>query len=175
MQDIKLFQSQNDDEKFSLSELIKNQTSQRDQIYRLLDEGEKFRYVSLKIKAISVASESTIEKSEPFLVQIIDLSHKMFYSEIKERESILQLINATVSHELRNPLTAIINQVTQLKMFLGFLASLIEVLKKHRGLKHLIERLQQLHEGLNSSCDRISFASQFIDFFVHDMLDYAVL
>ena len=48
---------------------------------------------------------------DQFLVQIIDMSHKMFYSEMKERESILQLINATVSHELRNPLSAIIGQV----------------------------------------------------------------
>ena len=93
-------------------DIIKCQDTQRDNIYRLLEEGEKFRYVCLKIKSVVGVSTMTEDDGEgTFLVQIIDMSHKMFYSEIKERESILQLINATVSHELRNPLSAIIGQV----------------------------------------------------------------
>ena len=58
----------------------------------------------------------------------------MLYSEIKERESILQLVNATVSQELINPLTDIIKQVSQLEMLLSFLASLIIILKLEKGL-----------------------------------------
>ena len=59
----------------------------------------------------------------------------MLYSEIKERESILQLVNATVSQELIIPLTDIIKQVSQLEMLLSFLASLIIILKLEKGLQ----------------------------------------
>ena len=38
------------------------------------------------------------------------MSNKMLYEKTKESESILKMINATVSHELRNPLNAIIDQ-----------------------------------------------------------------
>ena len=58
----------------------------------------------------------------------------MLYSEIKERESILQLVNARVSQEWINPLTDIIKQVSQLEMLLSFLASLIIILKLEKGL-----------------------------------------
>ena len=103
------------------------------------------------------------------------MSHKMFYSEIKERESILQLINATVSHELRNPLSAIISQVTQLKVLLDYLKSLIEALRMIKGMKSIMERLETFYKRVDASIVRISFTSQFIEFFVNDMLDFAVL
>jgi hypothetical protein len=43
------------------------------------------------------------------MVQIIDMSDKMLYNEIKAEKSFLTLINATVSHELVNPLNSIIS------------------------------------------------------------------
>ena len=92
-------------------DIIKSKDFSRSNIYSLLEEGEKFRYVCLKIKSVAVSTMTEDNGEDQFLVQIIDMSHKMFYSEMKERESILQLINATVSHELRNPLSAIIGQV----------------------------------------------------------------
>ena len=49
----------------------------------------------------------------------------MFYSEIKERESILHMINATVSHELRNPLNAIIDQKNIIADILAVLMAII--------------------------------------------------
>ena len=41
------------------------------------------------------------------LIQIIDMSDKMLYNEVKAEQSFLTLINATVSHELKNPLGSI--------------------------------------------------------------------
>jgi len=42
------------------------------------------------------------------ILQLIDLSDKMLYNDIKAEESFLELINAAVSHELRNPLNSLI-------------------------------------------------------------------
>jgi signal transduction histidine kinase len=42
------------------------------------------------------------------LIQIIDMSDKILYNEVKAEQSFLTLINATVSHELRNPLASLI-------------------------------------------------------------------
>jgi len=53
------------------------------------------------------------------------MSDKMLYKEVKERESILQTINATVSHELRNPLNAIIDQNKSLAIIIQILSQII--------------------------------------------------
>jgi signal transduction histidine kinase len=42
------------------------------------------------------------------LIQIIDMSDKMLFNAVKAEHSFLTLINATVSHELRNPLASLI-------------------------------------------------------------------
>lgn len=42
------------------------------------------------------------------MIQIIDVSDKIFYNEVKAEQEFLSLISATVSHELRNPLSSLI-------------------------------------------------------------------
>lgn len=42
----------------------------------------------------------------------------MLYNEVKAEQSFLTLINAAVSHELRNPLNALIGGVETMKGFL---------------------------------------------------------
>ena len=48
---------------------------------------------------------------------MIDVSDKMLYNEMKAEQSFLALINATVSHELRNPLTSLNAQILAMDMF----------------------------------------------------------
>ena len=45
------------------------------------------------------------------------MSDKMLYNEIKAEESLLMMINAAVSHELRNPLNSLIGQVVVMMSF----------------------------------------------------------
>lgn len=45
------------------------------------------------------------------LLQIIDVSDRMLYNEVKTQKLLLTLINATVSHELRNPLNSMIGNI----------------------------------------------------------------
>jgi signal transduction histidine kinase len=120
--------------KLSLIDILNKSGSSRDQIYEMMEDGETFRYVTIKVKQIASSSLGSTtmnigESSDCFLIQINDMSHKMFYSEIKERESILQMINATVSHELRNPLSAIIHQKLRVDQVLKLLLQLITSLK----------------------------------------------
>ena len=42
------------------------------------------------------------------MLQIIDVSHKILYNESKAEQTFLSMINAAVSHELRNPLSSLI-------------------------------------------------------------------
>jgi len=44
------------------------------------------------------------------LVSLIDVTDTVNYDLSKEQNELLSLINATVSHELRNPLNAIVSQ-----------------------------------------------------------------
>ena len=49
------------------------------------------------------------------------MSDKMLYNEFKAREQFITLINAAVSHELRNPLNSLIGQI---EAMMGFLKNL---------------------------------------------------
>ena len=44
------------------------------------------------------------------MIKIIDVSDSVHYGATKEQNELLSLINATVSHELRNPLNSIVAQ-----------------------------------------------------------------
>jgi len=44
------------------------------------------------------------------LIQMIDQTNLVMYANLQEDNKFLGMINATVSHELRNPLNAIIQQ-----------------------------------------------------------------
>ena len=43
-------------------------------------------------------------------LQFIDIAADIFYDDIKAQEDFSTLINSTISHEMRNPLNAIIGQ-----------------------------------------------------------------
>ena len=53
------------------------------------------------------------------------MSDKMLYNEAKVEKSFATLINATVSHELRNPLASLIGQRDQLNSLLKNLKDVI--------------------------------------------------
>ena len=54
---------------------------------------------------------------EFYLFQIIDISDKILYTEVKAENFFVTLINAAVSHELRNPLNSLINQFPNMQDF----------------------------------------------------------
>ena len=50
------------------------------------------------------------EGEKEYLLQLVDISSKIFYDDIKAQDDFSSLINSTISHEMRNPLNSIINQ-----------------------------------------------------------------
>jgi signal transduction histidine kinase len=69
----------------------------------------KFKFVQIKVKKIH-------EKNKKLkLIQVIDVSHKILYDETKAEHDFLELINASVSHELRNPLNSMIGHIAQME------------------------------------------------------------
>ena len=105
------------------------------------------------------------------------MSDKILYTEIKAEQSFLTLINATVSHELRNPLSSLIGQIESLKSLLVSFEQLLHLLKKNDSLKDtgIIEKLEDVHSGMTKCGKKIFSAAKFIDYFVHDILDYTIL
>ena len=50
----------------------------------------------------------TYMQQERVMVHIIDVSDSILYDQSKEQNEMLSILNATVSHELRNPLNSIL-------------------------------------------------------------------
>jgi len=104
----------------------------------------------------------------------------MLFKEVKAERTLLTLINATVSHELRNPLNSIIGQVYQMDEFFELFMNVLLTLSKSDSLtpieiKEIFNKLESSYKGLNACGKKLKSASKFVDFFVHDILDYTML
>lgn len=114
--------------------------------------------------------------NDKIMIQIIDVSDKMLYNEVKAEQEFLTLINATVSHELRNPLTSLICQTTQMEHYFKGFKLLISSLKVGEIItEEKIKQFSIIYNGLEICKSKLVSAAKFIDFFVHDILDYTVL
>jgi len=76
------------------------------------DGSQHFKYVQLKV---SQSRKKTADGASKCVLQIIDVADKMLYGEVKAEQQFLSLINAAVSHELRNPLNSLIGQIEAMK------------------------------------------------------------
>ena len=107
----------------------------------------------------------------------------MLYNEFKARQQFVTLINAAVSHELRNPLNSLIGQIESFielmknlkKLKDGFCSISKDVSSSFKQIHELSENLNKVFGGLKDCGKKIVSATKFIDYFVHDMLDFTVL
>jgi len=104
------------------------------------------------------------------MIQIIDVSTMVWFEQGREEKDLLSLINATVSHELRNPLNSIIAQNVRKESLYENMLIQLQFLDKQndvtRRMKSIMEELDDGLEVQNSSCQMMSFL-------VQDFLDYA--
>lgn len=106
------------DQVFSLRELMeKTPEFLRQNVFKVMfekeDEESRFKYIQIKIKSIITGNQKLIEgeqKEISMLIQLVDISDKILYTDVKAQHSFLEMINAAVSHELRNPLNSLIGQ-----------------------------------------------------------------
>ena len=67
------------------------------------------RYVQFNVKKIERSGASLL------IIQIVDVSKNLLYDKMSAKSEFQSLINATVSHEMKNPLNSIISQSLNLK------------------------------------------------------------
>lgn len=129
-------------------------------------------------------------KEECTLVQVIDLSEKILYDQAKARSEFLSLINATVSHEMRNPINSILNQCSLLADIVYSLTNLLSSLQSKlmkldqfdsNSLKDEIEsikkkfRFDSTMRKLEKSIKIQTASTKILKFLVNDLLDFARL
>lgn len=116
------------------------------------------------------------------LIQIIDMSHKIYYLDMKQQEHLYTMANAMVSHELRNPLNSLLNQLDYAKTLRQQLKALILKLghSKSSGaatiqIDDILPRLRSIEQNICQCFLKIQNSGKFIKFFVHDILDFSIL
>ena len=91
------------------------------------------------------------ENENEVMVSILDTTHEILCNQEKAHSELLTMINATVSHELRNPLNAIVAFNDQKEHLYNKLEKIInsEALNPNEKITKTNEILIKLREGKN--------------------------
>ena len=86
-------------------------------------------------------------------------------------------MNGAVSHELRNPLNSILCGIELMKSYIENLRYLIECLDQaDEDLVQIAKsKMKQVLTNAEINSNKMCSSSKFLDYFVHDMLDYTIL
>ena len=105
------------------------------------------------------------------MISIINNSHEVQHNKEKAQNELLTLINATVSHELRNPLNSITAINIQKEMLYQQLEDIINdhTLTQKQISSKLKPILIKMRQGKNIQ----QTSTKLIQFLVQDLLDYA--
>jgi signal transduction histidine kinase len=113
------------------------------------------------------------------MVQFIDVTDGIKFTKSNEQNVLLQTVNASVSHELRNPLNSIIAQVACEKTVLRELKKIFESQEFQNifGEKHkrVYRMIMSLFSQLEESNQIAESSAEFMVCMVQDFLDYAQL
>jgi len=82
------------------------------------------------------------------MVQLIDVSSKIKVEDLKLEKKLLTVMNATVSHEIRNPLNALIAQITFMAGLLASFFALLATIKTLVSLDSVIKPIEDLYSQL---------------------------
>jgi len=108
-----------------LNEILNNDESKSDEDMT----NSKKRYVQIKAKSF------TVDGTQRVILQIVDISKTILYDKAQAKSEFLQMINVTVSHEMRNPLNAILNLNAQLFIVVDEMGRFITEFKKVMSLQ----------------------------------------
>lgn len=109
------------------------------------------------------------------MMQIIDMSKDIMYSVANGEKKLLALINATVSHEMRNPLNSIQSQLIKQTQINEKMKEFIETLLNKKEHKKLRRKLTKLHNEQMDSININMSSSKILNFLVNDILDFSQL
>ena len=146
-----------DDQTFSINQLLKLEKSEVGiQIYEVIQEAET-KYIQLKITDFI-----GFNNQKRTMIQMIDITGNILHNQQKTQNEFLQLINACVSHDLRNPLNSIKAMNIEKKYFYKLMDEALnnEEISLLDLIKNLKTTLKQLKKNLKTqdySCDLMHF------------------
>lgn len=106
------------------------------------------------------------------------MSDKILYNEVKAEQKFSTLMNAALSHELRNPLNSLIGGIDTMKNYLQNILVVIEKLDENQltdSDQIILDKLKLISKGLHTNQRKMGNQTGLIDYFVHNMLDYSIL
>ena len=106
------------------------------------------------------------------IFQFIDLSAKIFYDDMKAQEEYMNITTSTISHEMRNPLNAIMSQCYILEHNVKDLENFIRKVS-HKLSSEELQELKRIKEQLAQSCSVMKTSSQMLMFNVEGVLGIA--
>ena len=134
-------------------------------------EDEIHNYFQIRLKRFYM------ENKEKILVQFIDISKSILYDNQKLQNQALEMINACVSHEMRNPLNSIVAQNIEKKyLYIDLekdLAQLKEEVKNNSKAGLLVMSCQLTLNKLNNGIKVQESSSFCLQFMIQDMLDFS--
>ena len=109
------------------------------------------------------------------VLQIIDISKDIMYTVANGEKKLMALINATVSHEMRNPLNSIHSQLIKQTQVNEKMKEIIETYLKDKEHRKLKKKLNKIHREF-VECTNINMSSsKILNFLVNDILDFSQL
>ena len=108
------------------------------------------------------------------MLQFIDISKTILYDMEKGHNAVLSMINACVSHEMRNPLNSIVAQNIEKEGIYKEINLLVSQLKnKSIKTKKFLSKHDGLMKKLKSGWKVQQSSANILAFIVQDLLDYA--
>ena len=89
------------------------------------------------------------------------MNNKVLYNEVKAEKSFLTLINAAVSHELRNPLNSLINQAQFLKQYLVAFKKLMNFQRNEQNseMNMVLTEIETIFNGIDVCARKMQHAT----------------
>ena len=106
------------------------------------------------------------------MLQIIDVSNQIMYEQVHAENEFLAITNATVSHELRNPLQSITSQNLKIKLCLKELLNILKT-KQSSSVKQIEKSVREIVSMIDQSNKISDSSTGMMGFLVDDLLDFA--
>lgn len=115
----------------------------------------------------------TYDDEESQIMKIINVSNQILFDKAKGEKKLLALINATVSHEMRNPLNAIYSQNLKQTKLNEEMKNLIERNLDKMSKNELKEKMNFMYTEQSESIKIQISSTKIMTYLVNDMLDFS--
>lgn len=115
------------------------------------------------------------------MIQFIDITASQLYDDALRKKNFAQMLNATVSHEMRTPINAIqqsvVAQDSELEELKKMQNKVMQICNSSLGEEHkkatrtLFKKMEKSFEKIGHIDDNMKTSSKLLGFYVQDLLD----